>query len=211
MSKQEKLYNKNFDRNEKKPEEEKKEERITKKDVLSFILYILVIFCLTLLMITFVGQRTRVDGSSMENTLSDGDNLIVDKISYRFKDIERFDIVIFPYYGPGAQNSFFSKTYFIKRVIGLPGETVYIDSDGNIYINGALLEENYGREKIINPGMASSPIKLGVDEYFVLGDNRNNSTDSRVITVGPIQGENIVGRAWLRFYPFNKFGTLLGK
>jgi len=88
----------------------------------------------------------------------------------------------------------------------LPGETVYIDGSGNIYINGEILEENYGTETILNAGNASTEIILKNDEYFVLGDNRNNSTDSRMI--GCIKRDDIVGKAWLRVYPFNSFGLV---
>ena len=133
----------------------------------------------------------------MEATLSDGDNLIVDKISYRFHDPERYDIIVFPY-------KYEKNTYYIKRIIGLPGEVVQIDEDGTIYVDGEVLEESYGREVILDPGEAEEPIALGEDEYFVLGDNRNASSDSRDPSVGNILGEDIVGRAWVRIYPFNK-------
>ena len=142
------------------------------KEILSTSLYLLCVLIVCFLVIKFVGQRTRVDGSSMEPTLSDGDNLIVDKISYRFNDPQRFDIIVFPY-------EYESNTYYIKRIIGLPGETVRIDDAGNIYINGEVLEENYGKEVIQRAGLATNPITLADDEYFVMGDNRNNSVDSR--------------------------------
>lgn len=218
MSKEEILRNRSFEKNDSSDQSNKnsnnkntEKEKITKKDVFQFVLYIAIVFALTFCIITFVGQRTRVSGSSMENTLSDGDNLIVDKITYRFSDIERFDIVIFPHVEPGDEDKLFGKTYYIKRVIGLPGETVYIDKDGKIFINGQLLEENYGREKISNPGMAASPILLGEDEYFLLGDNRNNSNDSRFTNVGPIKQDEILGRAWVRIFPFNKICSMLDK
>ncbi len=108
------------------------------REILSTGLYLLIVLCLTYLVIAFVGQRTEVNGASMEPTLSDQDNLIVDKITYRFHDPERFDIIVFPY-----QHK--EKTYFIKRIIGLPGETVQIDEEGRIYINGEVLYETYGR------------------------------------------------------------------
>ncbi len=171
------------------------------KEILSMIVYVLVIFALTFCIVHFVGQRTRVTGSSMESTLSDGDNLIVDKISYRFHDPERFDIIIFPY-------KYEEKTYYIKRIIGMPGETVWIDNNGDIYINGEKLKEHYGLQVISNPGLAASPITLEDDEYFVLGDNRNNSTDSRFDVVGPIKREDIIGKAWVRIYPFNEIGWI---
>lgn len=171
-----------------------------KKEILSWVFYIAFVLVLTWVIITFVGQRTRVDGRSMMNTLHDGDNLIVEKLSYRFSDPKRFDIIVFPPTG--------KKEYYIKRIIGLPGETVQIDENGNIYINGELLEENYGAETIQNPGRAAKPIALGDDEYFVMGDNRNNSKDSRSEEVGNVKRSQIIGRAWLRIWPLNKFGLL---
>ena len=172
-----------------------------KKEILSWVFYIAFVLVLTWVIITFVGQRTRVDGRSMMNTLHDGDNLIVEKLSYRFSDPKRFDIIVFPPTG--------KKEYYIKRIIGLPGETVQIDENGNIYINGELLEENYGAETIQNPGRAAKPITLGDDEYFVMGDNRNNSKDSRSEEVGNVKRSQIIGRAWLRIWPFDQFGLLV--
>ena len=123
------------------------------KETLSFLMYIAIVFVLTYLVIHYVGQRTEVDGQSMENTLSDRDNLIVDKITYRFRDPERFDIIVFPF-------QYKDNTYYIKRIIGLPGETVQIDAKGTIYINGEELAESYGREVIAptNLGLAEQPV-----------------------------------------------------
>lgn len=171
------------------------------REILSTSLYLLVVLCLTYLVIHFVGQRTQVSGSSMEPKLSDQDNLIVDKITYQFKDPERYDIIVFPF-------QYEENTYYIKRIIGLPGETVYIDREGNIYINDELLEDGYGREVIKEPGRAYEPITLGDDEYFVLGDIRNNSSDSRDPSVGNVKKDSIIGRAWLRIWPLEKFGFI---
>lgn len=171
------------------------------REILSTSLYLLGVLCAVYLVIHFVGQRTQVQGESMEPKLSTEDNLIVDKISYRFHDPERFDIIVFPF-------QYEKDTFFIKRIIGLPGETVQIDEEGNILIDGEILEESYGKEVIINPGRAYEPVALGEDEYFVMGDNRNNSTDSRDPSVGNIKREDIIGRAWLRIWPFNKFGLI---
>lgn len=173
------------------------------KEMINTLLYLLAVLCLTWVVIHFVGQRTEVEGASMETTLSNGDNLIVDKISYRFRDPERFDIIVFPF-------KYKENTFYIKRIIGLPGETVQIDEQGNIYINGEKLEESYGREVIKpeNIGIAREPIVLGEDEYFVMGDNRNNSTDSRTEIVGNIHRSEIIGRAWVRIWPLSEFGIL---
>ena len=164
------------------------------------LLYLLVIVLLTWVIVTFVGQRTKVDGHSMEPTLSDGDNLIVDKLSYRFREPERYDIIVFPY--QHAEN-----TYYIKRIIGLPGDTVQV-IDGYVYINGKKLDEHYGAEVMEDPGIAAEPIKLGDDEYFVLGDNRNHSQDSRDPYVGVLKRSDLLGRAFIRIYPLNKFGVI---
>lgn len=163
------------------------------REILGFFLYVAVVIGITFFIITFVGQRTYVSGSSMENTLSDGDNLIVDKITYRFSDPKRYDIIVFPF-------RYAEKVYYIKRIIGLPGETVQI-IDGDIYIDGEILNESYGREVMRNAGLAAEPIVLGEDEYFVLGDNRNDSTDSRDPSVGVLHRNELIGRAWVRIWP----------
>lgn len=171
------------------------------KEVVNILIYLAVVFVLTFLVVEFVGQRTVVSGSSMESTLSDEDNLIVDKLSYRFNEPERFDIVVFEY-----QHE--ENTYYIKRIIGLPGETVFIDDQGVIYINGSELEESYGNEVMKEAGLASEPFTLGEDEYFVLGDNRNGSCDSRDPSVAAVSKEWILGKAWIRIWPVQEFGIL---
>ncbi len=170
-------------------------------ELLNTSLYLLLVLLLTFLLVRYVGQRTEVIGTSMVPTLQDADQLIADKISYRFIDPKRFDIIIFPY-------QYEEDTHFIKRIIGLPGETVHINEAGTIFINGEVLAESYGKETILNPGLASSDIVLGADEYFVLGDNRNDSKDSRSPDVGNIKRSEITGRAWIRIWPFSEFGVL---
>ena len=171
------------------------------RELLGWLVYILIIIGLTYLIITYVGQRTRVSGQSMEPTLSDGDNLIVDKLTYHFKDPERFDIIVFPY-------KYEENTYYIKRIIGMPGETIQI-MGGYVYINGQQLTSDiYGAEVMQSAGIAAEPITLGPDEYFVLGDNRNHSTDSREPNVGVLHREDLLGRAWVRIYPFDKIGVI---
>ncbi|MBO4911753.1 MAG: signal peptidase I [Butyrivibrio sp.] len=171
------------------------------KEVLSTALYLAVVFVLTFLFITFVAQRTRVVGHSMEPTLQDTESLIIEKVSYRFSAPKRFDIIVFPY-EHGNQG----KEFFVKRIIGLPGETVRIDEEGNIFINGEKLEENYGKEVIQDPGRAINDVVLGDDEYFVMGDNRNNSMDSRFDNVGNISKDKFLGKVIFRIFPLKKAG-----
>lgn len=181
-------------------EEIEEEKPNVMRELLGMLVYVGIVLAITFLIITFVGQRTHVSGESMENTLDDGDQLIVDKLTYRFHDPERFDIIVFPF-------RYKDNTYYIKRIIGLPGETVQI-VDGEIYINGELLEESYGREVMQDAGLAAEPITLGDDEYFVLGDNRNYSSDSRDPSVALIHRKEIIGRAWVRIWPLRSFGVL---
>ena len=185
-----------------KKNEQETEQKNVWKELLEMVLYLVIALVAALLIVKFVGQRTQVDGSSMNPTLYHGENLILDKISYHFRDPERFDIIVFPFEEDGEE------THFIKRIIGLPGETVQI-IDGYVYINGELLESDiYGKEVMEYAGRAAEPITLGDDEYFVLGDNRNNSRDSRFEEVGNIKRGDITGRAFLRIWPLNKFGLL---
>ena len=117
------------------------------KELLGWLVFIFIVIAASWFVVTFIGQRTQVSGSSMETTLSDGDQLIVDKISYRFRDPKRYDIVVFPY-------RYEENTFYIKRIIGMPGETVQI-VDGEVYIDGKLLGEHYGNELMENAGLAA--------------------------------------------------------
>jgi len=164
----------------------------------SLLICIAIALVLSVVITKFIAYHTSVEGISMEDTISNGDQLIVEKTSYYFNDPSRYDVVVFPYN---------SDSNYIKRIIGLPGETVLIRG-GVIYIDGAPLKENYGKQVIAEPGLASEEILLGADEYFVLGDNRNSSVDSRATSVGTVKRSEIKGKAWFRFYPFNQMGVI---
>ena len=181
--------------------EEQGKSKSTAREVLDWILYIGIVLILSWLIVTFVGVRTVVDGQSMEPTLQDGNNLIVDKLSYRFRDTKRYELIVFPY-------KYEENTFYIKRIIGLPGETVQV-KNGEVYIDGEILGEDYGAEAMEDAGIASEPIELGTDEYFVLGDNRNHSSDSRDPSVGVLRREDLIGRAWIRIYPFDEMGFVV--
>lgn len=168
------------------------------RTLLGVLICMITALILSLLLTKYVAHHTSVEGSSMESTLSNGDQLIVEKVSYYFHEPERFDVITFPYD---------DNISYIKRIIGLPGETVQI-MDGTIFINGEILKEDYGNAVMEEDGLASDIIYLGEDEYFVLGDNRNASIDSRKPEVGNIKREDIQGKAWVRFYPFDKFEVI---
>lgn len=176
------------------------------KEILSTGLYILGVLCVTYLVILYVIQLTNVDGESMEPALQNHDRIFVEKISYRFRDPERFDVIVFPVDETG-------KKIYIKRIIGLPGETLQIAEDGTIYINGEPLEETFGKEVILpeHRGIAAEPIVIGWNEYFVMGDNRNDSMDSRFSLVGNVHRDEIIGRAWVRVWPLSDFEVIAHK
>lgn len=136
----------------------------------------------------FLFQPFEVQGASMKPFFASGDYLIVDEISYRFRPIKRGEVVVF-HHGP---------SYYIKRVVGLPGETVEIKEEG-VWIDGKLLNEPLS---LIEKTHGSLVTTLGPKDYFVLGDNRKSSSDSRVF--GPLEKEDVVGRAWLRLFPVDR-------
>lgn len=169
---------------------EKKKKKINKKSIFKGVFnWFLLIFIAAIAgysLITFLFQTVHVIGPSMNNTLQDGQVVIVNKISYTLGDVERYDIIAFSQ----VENENY---YEIKRVIGLPGETVQI-KDGFIYIDGVRLENTPYDERILTAGIATDGIKLSKDEYFVLGDNVNNSEDSRYKNVGNISKSEILGK-----------------
>jgi signal peptidase I len=186
----------NFDKTSKKP--------LVKKIITEVIIWIIelaIVIGLAYFVVNFTIDRTTMLGVSMSPTLVDQDKIIINKFAYKFSKPERFDVIVFKQ--SGSEHSY----YNIKRIIGLPGETIYI-SDGNVYVNGDLLEEPMEIETISNSGLAAEEITLDKDEYFVLGDNRNNSEDSRFANIGNILSDEIIGKAWIRTNNFNFINKL---
>ncbi|MCP2518878.1 signal peptidase I [Candidatus Aminicenantes bacterium AC-335-K20] len=162
-----------------------------------FLLSLLLSIVFLFLMVSTIAQAYRVEGKSMQPSLQDNERIIVSKIVYKIKKIERFDIVIFKY--PLKPNKF-----FIKRVIGLPGEKISI-KNGNVFINGLKLDEPY-LKKDFKSHENLPLILIPKDHYFVLGDHRNWSNDSRAGWLVP--QKNIVGKVIFRYWPFNRIGTV---
>ena len=196
---EEKENPKTAEKEEQISEESENEQKISwKRTLIAFGICVLVAIGIALIITNFVASHTKVDGSSMESTLEDGDDIIVEKFSYLTNEPERYDIIVF--HQSDTEN-------YIKRVIALPGERIQI-TEGKIYINDRAIFDAHGNTKMKDGGIAEKPIKLGEDEYFVLGDNRNASKDSRDKAVGVIKREQIIGKAWLRVMPFENFGKL---
>ncbi len=185
-----------FDKESKRP--------IIRKILIKIIIWVIQIAAVIFLayfIVYYALERTDMVGISMETTLNDGDSIIINKFSYRFNDPKRFDVIVFKQ--SGKEHSY----YNIKRIIGLPGEKIQI-KDGVIYINGEIIQETINVEPMNNFGLAEEEIKLEENEYFILGDNRNNSEDSRFASVGTIRRDEIVGKAFIRLKPFNFISKL---
>lgn len=191
------------------PENEEENKEKKKRSPLSYLIegliYIALIITCVYIVPNYVVQRTVVSGDSMQDTLQDDESLLVDKISYRFTDPKRYDIIVFYPKGRDVEE------YYVKRIYGLPGETIQIKGD-DIYINGSKIDDPYAKDSMDSAGIAKEPYTLADDEYFVLGDHRSVSIDSRITPDDPLEGpgpvkfENIAGKVFLRIWPLKKFG-----
>ena len=157
---------------------------------------------------TFIAQPYRVEQMSMEQTLEPDQYVLVDKLTPRFDTYKRGDIVVF---NPPPDWVQAERTPFIKRVIGVPGDAVEIREDGLVYVNDVAIEEPYlyavdGEPQATTTSTEPPRWTIGEDELFVMGDHRMSSSDSR--TFGPIRVEDVIGRAWLRYWPFDTFMVL---
>ncbi|MDO4633225.1 MAG: signal peptidase I [Eubacteriales bacterium] len=190
---------------ERRPVRKRQKEKRTIREhignLLLWIFEIAVVILFAFVLVYFFGQTRTNLGESMELTLSDNDVVLIDTISYRVGSPKRNDIIAFK---PNGSST--AQTY-IKRVIGLPGETIQIEN-GMINIDGKVLLENTDLPPISDAGLAETPITLGVTEYFVLGDNRNNSEDSRHADVGIVNASYIEGKVWFRLSPSETRGRV---
>ncbi len=159
------------------------------KDIAETLVGSIVVIFLAFVIVFSVGMRTSVIGDSMEPSLYNAQEILMNRIIYKISTPKRGDVIVF--LPNGNQNSH----YYVKRVVGLPGETVQI-RNGSVYIDGALLEEDESLDKMIDAGIAQNGIVLASDEFFVLGDNRNSSEDSRSGNIGAVKRNTIIGKAW---------------
>ena len=181
---------------------EDEQKRNARKEVFSWVRMFAIVIVVVFVLTQFIIINAKIPSGSMENTIMTHDRLIGFRFAYWFEEPQRGDIILFEYPVDETQ-------IYIKRVIGLPGETVQIKK-GKVYINGKKLKSDiYGITKYIDePGIAEEPLELGKDEYFCLGDNRPVSYDSRYEEVGPVHRSEIIGKVWIRIWPLTKFGKV---
>lgn len=158
------------------------------KETALWVFQIALTIIIAFVFVYFIGQKTTAVGQSMEPTVEEGRKVWINKFSYMLSTPKRNDVIVFKPKGNKSTHS------SIKRVVGLPGETVEI-KEGIVYIDGEALDENW--DVMTDGGIAADGIKLDIEEYFVLGDNRNNSEDSRYADVGIVKLGDIEGKAWL--------------
>lgn len=171
------------------------------KEVFVWTVEIAITLLVAFTLVYFVGLRTSVVGQSMAETLNGGDEILVNRFVYKVTNPKPNDIIVF------LPNGNEKSHYYIKRVIAVPGDTVLIEN-GVVYVNGKTFDEDVDVASIEEAGLAAEEITLGQDEFFVLGDNRNNSEDSRYANIGNIKKEYIIGKAWFRVAPWGDFGFL---
>ena len=167
--------------------------------VFQWVFQTAVVLALAAVTAIFFFQSIGMQESSMEPTIQTGERFFVNQLAYKFGSPKRGDIIAIT--KDGKENA----SIHIKRVIGLPGETIQI-KEGKVYINGEVYKEDGDFSEISNPGLADEGISLKKDEYFVLGDNRNNSEDSRFAEVKNVKKKNIEGKLWFQAAPLNKIG-----
>ena len=171
------------------------------KSLFWWIIEIFLVILAAYLIIEYAVEKSTMMGVSMNTTLNDGDKIIINKLAYFRNEPKRYDVIVF------SQSKSGHGYYNIKRVIGLPGETLEI-VNGEVYVNGVKLQEVIPVEKMRVAGLADEAIVLGDNEFFVLGDNRSVSVDSRTAVVGLIDRRQILGKALYRVYPFDKIGSV---
>lgn len=172
----------------------RKQQRQYRKRIINVVLLLFGAILLGFLVIQMVAFSLTIHGDSMAPTYENGEKHLVNRWIYRVKKPARYDIIVF------ALDDDTSKQFFVKRVVGLPGETIQI-KDGDVYVDDKKTE-SFSSDKILSAGLAGDKLVLGEDEYFVLGDNYNNSDDSRSDSIGNVKKENIIGKVGIKYWPF---------
>lgn len=171
------------------------------KEIVTWMIEIAIILVIAFVFVYFIGMRTSVVGQSMTKTLENGDSILVNRFIYKVTNPKANDVIVF------LPNGNEKSHYYVKRVIGVPGDTVQM-KDGTVYINGTEFEEKVDVAAMEEAGLAGDAITLQENEYFVLGDNRNNSEDSRYANIGNIKKEYIIGKAWFVISTNSRFGFI---
>lgn len=171
------------------------------QEIIIWVLEIAITIAIAVVFSYFFGVRSSVIGPSMSPQLDDGDEVLIDRFSYKFISPKPGDMIAF------LPNGNTNTHYYIKRVIGVPGDTVQI-IDGAVYVNEEEYAEKTEVSRMEDAGIAAEPVMLGEDQYFVLGDNRNNSEDSRFANIGSVKEEYMIGKAWFVISPRDKFGFI---
>ena len=159
------------------------------KEVIAWMIQICAVIFMAYVCVAFFGVRSNVVGQAMSDTLDNGDQVLINKFVYMISNPKSDDVIVF------LPNGNEKSHYYIRRVIGVPGDKIQI-KDGAVYVNGNLYNEKIDVAAMEEAGIASEEMKLGEDEFFVLGDNRNNSEDSRYANIGNVKREHIIGQAW---------------
>ncbi len=173
------------------------------KKIFSWVFSMALTIALAALTAVFLCQSVMMQESSMEPTISVGDKFLVNKIIYKIQEPKRGDIIVF------KTNASEDAALHIRRVIGVPGDTVQI-KEGRIWVNGKIYNEGLDLPKMTNAGLAENAISLQSEEYFVLGDNRNNSEDSRYGDIGLVEEKFITGKIWFKISPVKEIGIVEG-
>ncbi|MDD6482905.1 MAG: signal peptidase I [Lachnospiraceae bacterium] len=171
------------------------------KEVLLWVVECAIVIVIAYTLVSFFGQRTSVVGNAMADTLVNDEQIFMNRFVYMLTGPKQGDVIVF------LPNGNEKSHYYVRRVIACPGDTVWIH-DGAVYVNGEIYNEEIAVASIENPGLAEEEMKLGADEYFVLGDNRNNSEDSRLANIGNVKKEYIIGKAWFYFKNITNMGLI---
>ena len=172
----------------------RKKKRQRRDKIAAYVLTFVAVIFAAFIIVRFLCAGYTVQGDSMLPTYESGEKRLVNRLIYKVKSPARYDIILF------ESEDETNKQYYVKRVVGLPGETVQV-RDGNVYVDGRKAK-SFGKEQILSPGLAADGVKLSKNQYFVMGDNYNNSEDSRSALGGNVNKTQIIGKVGIKYWPF---------